>query len=454
MPRHGSMQFVNPKHSTPLLITLLLASAGCPVAPAPSELDTQLLALLEINNIDPIEKPAVDQAKVALGQALMFDKELSGNRNISCATCHHPTLNTGDGLSLALGEGGASIRPLRTIPTDANGGNVFIPRNSTPVFNRGTFRTMFWDARVEQMSDGSLRTPAGSDLLPGLDNALAAQAMFPVTSREEMRGQPGDNELADIADDDFKAIWQALMNRILAIADYRTMFAAAFPGVAEEDLTFAHAANAIAAFEEAHWTLDDAPFDDYLRGDLAALSDDAKRGGILFYGDAGCVRCHEGTHFTDEQFHNVGVPPLGPGLGDGDDGQSDFGRERVTGNDTDRYKFRTGTLRNVAATGPWFHNGAFTTLEAAVRHMLDPMTSAMIYNVSQLPEELRDSVGLDELPDILGDLDSRVADPVQLSDAQVAQLIAFLESLTSPSLPDLPGNDVPDSVPSGLPVND
>ena len=120
-----------------------------------------------------------------------------------------------------------------------------------------------------------------------LEKALAAQAMFPVTSNDEMRGVGDENELADLAADDFAGIWSGLMVRLLSIDEYRGLFANAFPDIAEADLTFAHAANALAAFEIDHWSLTDSPFDRYLGGDDSALADSAKRGGLLFYGEAG-----------------------------------------------------------------------------------------------------------------------------------------------------------------------
>ncbi len=418
-------------------------------------LDFVLRALLNSAGVQPIEKPAVDAAKVRLGQALFFDKILSGNRNIACATCHHPVAFTGDGLPVSIGQGGQGVAQSRTPPTDANGDPIFIPRNAPEVFNRVGFDTMFWDARVAQDPNGAFSTPAGGNLLPGLDNALAAQAMFPVTSRDEMRGHPGENELADIDDSDFVAMWAALMDRLLAIDEYRQMFAEAYPDTDPNDLTFVHAANAIAAFETDHWTLTDSPFDRYLAGDDAALSTQAKRGAILFYGKAGCARCHSGPLMTDQQFHNRVVPQVGPGKGDGDDGTWDFGRERVTGDPTDRFKFRTPPLRNVAATAPYMHDGAFSTLEAAVRHCLDPATSAQSYDPAEhLPPELRPLYRANQTATILAAADADEIAPVTLTQAEFDDLMAFLESLTSPSIGTLGINDIPDSVPSGLPLAD
>lgn len=445
------------RHALFVSAAALSVLAGCPLAwiDADDSLqDQQLRALLEQAEVSAISRPATDEAKVALGRALMFDKILSGNRNISCATCHHPANGTGDGLSLSKGQGGVGASVSRSGPFDEHGDPILIPRNAPDVFNRGGMRVMFWDGRVTQNDDGSFTTPAGDQLLPGLENALAAQAMFPVTSRDEMRGFPGENELGDIEDGNFRAIWTALMARLLAIDEYRELFAAAYPAVAVEDLTFVHAANAIAAFEIQHWTLDDSPFDAYLRGDDAALSSSAKRGAALFYGKADCARCHSGSLLTDEQFHNLCVPQLGPGKGHGPDGTSDFGRGGVTGSEADRFRFRTPPLRNVAVTGPWMHDGAYTTLAAAVRHMLRPVDSAADYDATQLRAEFRDVLRLDQTADLIAAVGEDDAQHVSLSDEEVADLLAFLNSLTSPSVATLPTTDVPERVPSGLPLAD
>jgi len=435
---------------------LTLAATGCPgVLPTDtSATDARLLAVLANAEVRAIEKPTLNSAKVRLGQMLMFDKILSGNRNISCTTCHHPSAGTGDGLCLSKGEGGAGLAQSRSAPLDADGQPILIPRNAPDAFNRGEFNTLFWDGRVQQNANGTFTTPAGDQLLPGLESALAAQAMFPVTSPSEMRGQPGENEVADYSDDDLRGIWGALMNRLLAIEEYRDMFAAAYPDIHESELTFAHAANAIAAFEIAHWTLDDAPFDQYLRGDQSALSDSAKRGALLFYGEARCSTCHSGSLLTDQDFHAVGVPHLGPGKGHGQDGLSDFGREGVTGDAADRFKFRTPPLRNVAATGPWMHDGAIMTLEGAVRHMLDPVTSAQSFDSSVLPLEFQSEYHPEQAAAILSAVDNEGMEAVLISEAEFADLIAFMDALSSPSLASLPMSDIPDRVPSGLPLAD
>jgi cytochrome c peroxidase len=392
---------------------------------------------------------------VRLGQALMFDKILSGNRDVSCATCHHPSFASGDGLSLAIGTGGVGTGTDRVPRNDAG----FVPRNSPPLFNLGhpEFSALFWDGRVARKADGRFETPAGSQLPSGLTNLLAAQAMIPVTTRLEMRGQPGDvdrfgnpNELAQLDDADFPAIWRALMARLMAIPEYAALFQAAYPEIPADQLGFQHAADAIAAFEIDAFTLTSSTFDRYLAGDDGALGEPAKRGGVLFYGKAKCASCHGGNQFTDQQFHDIGVPQIGPGFGSA--APEDLRRAGVTGRTEDRFRFRTPSLRNVALTGPWMHDGAFTTLRAAVLHYRDVPHSLQSYDAAQLPPLLQGTVlSTDEsFARILANLDPVVASPLDLSDGEVDDVLAFLESLTDAS--DMPA--VPLTVPSGLPPGD
>jgi cytochrome c peroxidase len=286
------------------------------------------------------------------------------------------------------------------------------------------------------------------------------QAMFPVTSRDEMRGKAGDvdvfaqpNEIALLADSDFTGIWAALLQRLLRIPAYVALFNDAYPEAATGELGFQHAANAVAAFENATWTLLDSPWDRYVAGDHSALSENAKRGALLFLGKAGCADCHSGNLLTDQQAHDIAVPQVGPGKGA--EAPLDYGRGRETGNVSDRYKFRTPPLRNVAITGPWMHDGAYTTLDGAVRHHLDPATSLRNYDVTQLAADMQSTLQSSEatVAAILANLDPLVATPRSLTDAEVNEVLTFLESLTDPAESAL-GTDIPDSVPSGLPVRD
>lgn len=407
----------------------------------------------------PQRLPAAPEAQVRLGEALFWDRLLSGNQDTSCATCHHPKLATGDGLSLPIGTGGQGFGPTRDfLPTTRR---VLVPRNATPLFNLGLagMDTMFWDGRAQGTAVTEFASPADDDLPYGLDNAIAVQAMFPVTSREEMRGFRGDvdvfserNALAGINDHDWPAMWHTLMARLLALPEYQALFAAAYPGVPMQELSFAHAANALAAYQMDTFTFLDSPWDRYLQGDEAALSSEALAGAELFYGKAGCADCHRGPLLSDMQFYNLGVPQIGPGKAPHE--PYDYGRARETGDDADLFAFRTPPLRNVAITGPWMHNGAYLTLEAAVRHHLDPAAAVAAYDLSQLsPLLLGEDSGDTAVHTAPLSAPSLMALRTELSDAEVAALLAFLEALTSPSATDL-AHTIPDSVPSGLPVDD
>ncbi len=427
----------------------------------PASLDDELELVIAEAGLEPINLgPPQDPAKVALGEALFFDKELSGNRDISCATCHHPLLHSADGLPLSIGTLGRGLGTTRV----ADAATTLIPRNAPELFNRGApeWETMFWDGRVARESD-YFGSPA-ADLLPdGLENALAVQAMFPVTSRDEMRGQLGylhspgavdasANELALIPDENHDEIWAALMDRLQAISAYDHLFEAAYPGLQKEDWGFQHAANALAAYEIDAFSFADSPWDRYLAGETAALAEQAKAGALLFYGEAGCASCHSGSLLTDQQFHNIGVPQLGPGK---DETGLDAGRFLVTNDPQDRFAFRTPPLRNVALTGPWLHNGAFDSLEETVRHHLNCIESMTGYTGEHLPAMVLATVRNDQSlrSAMLPTLDPLVAEERRLSEEEMGELMAFLYALTSPSAMDL-SHLVPESVPSGLPVRD
>ncbi|MCP4356970.1 MAG: cytochrome-c peroxidase [Chloroflexi bacterium] len=439
------------------VLTLLIITAACD---STETIDDQLQTVIAQQKITPLDPgPTQDPAKVKLGQALFFDKILSGNKDISCATCHHPTQNSGDSLPVSIGTGGVGVGVTRQIGHD----RVLIPRNAPEVFNRGAgeWTTMFWDSRVAMGEDGSFISPADDRLPDGLDNVLAVQAMFPVTSGDEMRGAQGDvdvtgvaNELAEIDGQDLPGIWAGLMVRLLVNPEYVALFQAAYPQIPSEELGFEDAANAIASFEIDAYTLANSPWQQYLNGNLAALSPEAKQGALLFYGEAGCVICHSGPLFTDQRHHALAVPQVGPGRGD--EAPQDLGRFRETSSTADKYAFRTPPLHNVAVTGPWMHDGAFSTLEATVQHHLDPETSLREYDTAvHLPGPLRSTFqnAPELIEEMLHYLDAQLAPSRTLSPPEANNLITFLEALTDPAMVNL-HQVTPDSVPSGLPILD
>ena len=432
-----------------LLVTCLTACSG-------SSLDAELDDVVIDQRLVPLSSvEAAAPELTELGEALFFDKILSGNRDTACATCHHPIAAGGDGLSVSVGTKGVGLASDRVAGADRD----LVARNAPDLFNRGAdgWYTMFWDSRVAGTAQHGFSSPAGDVLPDGLDSALAVQALFPPTSPVEMLGLPGDisatGQLNEIASHtSFETIWDLIVNRVLEIGEYRLMFNAAFPDVAVDEIGIEHIGNAIAAYEAAAFFFPDSPWDRYLAGDGDALSDDAKRGAILFYWEAGCGGCHAGPLLTDQLTHNVAPPQVGPGKDD--EAPDDYGREGVSGNYADRYGFRTPPLRNVELTGPWLHDGAYLDLVSVIRHFLDPATALAAYDPSPLRDDVAAFYLVDEarLDQATALLDPRLQIPKALTDEQIDQVAAFMVSLTDPAARDL-GHLVPDSVPSGLPVD-
>lgn len=409
---------------------------------------TLVRQLTAARGIVPLPRPPrVRPALVQLGRMLAFDPILSGNKDISCMTCHLPAFAIGDGRSLSVGQGATGLGPRRVHPQ-----NVFIPRNAPAAFNLHAMTTLFWDGRISSDASG-VHTPAGNKISPRMARvfefgALSALPMFPVTNRLEMRADRG-NELAAIADDNEPAIWEALMVRLGRIPEYRRLFEMAYPRERFRDMTFAHAANAIGGFLASELAFANSPWDRFLRGDNRALTP-VQLAGARNFMSARCSVCHNGAAFSDNQFHNVAVAQLGPGEGDGAGGLDDFGRMRVTGNPADRYKFRTSPLRNVELTGPWGHDGAFTDLRAFVDHYSESDVKLQNFDRSQLEALLQGTV-LSTFSEILATRDT-LLNGVVFTPQVVDEVTAFMKALTDPAARRLEGL-TPRAVPSGLPVD-
>lgn len=283
----------------------------------------------------PADNPYTPE-RAALGKALFFDPRLSRANSIACASCHNPAFSWGDGL--AKGVGFASKEVGRRTPT---------------ILNVAWGEQYFWDGRAD---------------------SLEAQALGPIQAAGEMN-LPLDQMIA----------------RLKSIKGYEAMFEAAYPG---EGVTEASVARAIATFERTVVSAD-APFDAWIKGNEKAISESAKRGFDLFNTRGLCVRCHSGWNFTDDGFHDIGVP--------GDD----IGRGKVLPQvEAVHYAFKTPTLRNVARRQPYLHDGSEKRLEDVVR----------FYNVG----------GKARRPSL--DINVR---PLALTEDEVRDLCDFLLTLTS-----------------------
>ncbi len=409
--------------------------------------------------ISPDDYIQFDRKQAQLGQLLFYDKLLSGNQNISCGTCHHHDLNSTDGLSLGIGEGGEGLAAQRhaIVPVAAR-----IPRNAPALWNLGhqDVRVMFHDGRVEQVDAKSamFESPAGALLPAGLNSVLAAQALFPMSSPAEMAGGTDENPLAVAFDEQIDHGWQMVAERVRDVPEYQRLFKRAFRHVkSPDDITITEIANAIAAFIGTEWQSADSPWDDYItKGKpLPAL---AERGRELFFGDAGCSGCHSGPLFTDQNFYAVGVPQFGPGRPfDGDTLPRDLGRMETTKNPADAYRFRTPSLRNVALTAPYGHNGAYPTLRDMIRHMCDPLTtrSAWTPGMARLPQIeglTGDFAVLDDSEEMARQVAFLDLTPVTMIEDDIDALEAFLNALTGKTALQRPLGR-PDAVPSGLSVD-
>lgn len=428
-----------------------------------------------VNDSDYYDNGIPDEAKVKLGNLLFFDKILSGNKNISCATCHSPFMTGGDGLSMGVGEGGRFLGPMRSLGEGEESVKSRVARNAPPLWNLGAkeFTKLNWQG-VHQfdVDSGRLALPSGPATPDGLDNVLAGQVLFPVVNTTEMLGQPGDNEVIDASIGFprgspflFPPQWEALTERLRNIPEYVSLFRDAFDDIsAPQDMTFVHVANAIAAFETSAFRSKNSPFDKYLHGDLQALTSKQKRGLELFYDKtrnstgAGCWTCHSGAFQTDHDFHSIAVPQMGPGVLPAPAFQ-DYGREEVTRNQDDRFKFKTPSLRNVAVTYPYGHNGAFATLKGMVKHHLNPISSLDTWDKSQVKMRFRDDlsesdfIGYDDLSLRQELADSNQLGSIQLTETQIDNLVEFLTTLTDPASLNMHWM-IPNEVPSGLTVGD
>lgn len=403
----------------------------------------------------------VDPGAAELGQLLFYDPVISGNRDVTCASCHHPETGTSDGLSLGLGDGGEGLGTERRAVAGENAPEARIPRNAQALFNLGAkdFEHFFHDGRLEVDPDraSGFRTPMGGDMAEGFDSALSAQSMFPVIADNEMAGHYSENDVSRAVRQGIitgeGGAWDLISRRVAGIPDYARRFETVY-GLTADEIGFTDISNAIAAFIAFEWRSDTAPFDAVLRGEVE-LEGEARRGMEFFYGEAGCSSCHSGPLLTDQGFHAMGDVQIGPGkVASFETGARDIGRMRVTGDPADAFAFRTPSLRNVELTAPYGHAGAFRDLRAYLRHHADPVAGLASYDRSEalLPDlDVSDWQVMDAPEERAAIAEAVEVPPVALDEETLDALLAFLHTLTDPQAP-VGRLGVPESVPSGLPV--
>jgi cytochrome c peroxidase len=281
-----------------------------------------------------------------LGKMLFFDPRLSGAQNLSCASCHNPSF-------------GYEV----PVPGAIGSANTPLARKANTVLNAAWSTSLFWDGRAKSLED---------------------QATGPITTPAEMNSQ-----------------FPEIVTRLKAVPEYSSWFDRLFPG---SGVTKDNLLTAIATYERTVMA-GEAPFDRWVDGDETAISADAKAGFLLFNGKAGCAGCHAGWNFTDNKFHDIGLPA------------EDIGRGKLEpDNPKAQYAFKTPGLRNLIYRAPFGHHGQFADLASIIA----------FYSTGGMDRPSK----------------SDLIKPFQLSDAETRQLLAFLQSLTAEktetALPNLP----------------
>ena len=439
------------------LIAGLLWSAPVAADPPPNSLSDLLPPPLS-----DADYHSFSEQRAELGQLLFYDKILSGNMNISCGTCHHHRFGSADGLSLGTGEGGVGVGPNRKPGKGDSRIKKRISRNANALWNLGAkaFTVLFHDGRLAIADDynNGFNSPAEEWLPRGLETVLGAQAIFPMTAQFETAGNPKENEVAGALHDRIDNVWPIIAKRVRVIPEYGSRFVDVYDDVDKpEDVSIAHIGEALAAFIALEFKSNDSPFDDFIGGDVAALSNVQRRGAELFYGKAGCSSCHSGPLLSDQKFHALMIPPFGPGRTRRfDPFVRDVGRMGETDDLADAYRFRTPSLRNVTLTAPYGHNGAFPTLEGIVRHHLDARQSLKEWQPkhANLPSanwlEAIDFLVLDDQIEMERYQRKLDIENVALDNTEISEIVAFLGALTGRT--HFP-RGVPKTVPSGLPVD-
>jgi len=432
----------------------------------------------------------VDQTLAELGRFLFFDKILNLHCDNSCSGCHTPQAAFGDTQSIAIGiQNNNFVGPHR-----------FGPRNQrrTPgLVNDAFYPKLMWNGRFSSLSgdpfdnsqgflfpppEGTTRFPANDMVVKHL---LIAQAHMPPTELTEAAGYTGTRGSIspdfDLFDDGLgdpvpppddsgyrnEPIRQTALQHLNASYPYRDLFAKSYPEVGQGmPIDFSMVARALAEFQ---FTLvfANAPIDQYARGQQDAMTDSEKRGALMFFGKAACVSCHAVAGQSNEMFSDftnrrIGVPQLAPPFGmesdnvvfDGPNQDEDYGAEQISGDDTDRYAFRTSPLRNVGLQPAFFHDGAFRRLDDAIYHHLDVIQSAKLYDpaAAGVAPDLARRLG--PIAPLLENLDPLIASPIDLSPNEFDDLVAFVRNglLDPRARPENLCKLVPKELPSGMPL--
>lgn len=425
-------------------------------------------AARQVAQTTPAEDPAVK-----LGQLLFFSHTLSGDRTVSCATCHMPDFGGSDALSLGVGVSpvdAAQVGPARRLDatTDldpAADGKPNMHRNSQTVFNAALYdRSLSYDGRVFVVDQAvmpggkgqSIRTPDTGNLTDGsgADGLLEVFSKFPLTNHNEMRGYL----FSALSEDEYR---EHLVARLRGTVDtdllsddgssnWLALFQAAFDqpdASAEQVITLVNVQRALAAYMSS-MTFVDSPWKRFVQGEESAITLKAKQGAQLFFagkdeGGLGCASCHSGDFFTNEKFYNVGFPQIGRGFLRPE--KDDIGRWNSTRLEADKYAFRVPSLLNVQVTMPYGHAGTFDQLEDVIRYHANPREGLALFDFGL--QQLAQFKGTESYDYAEGHSQAvqdatsfLLAEPLlpgrDLDDDELDRLVVFLRTLSDPCVRD------------------
>lgn len=356
--------------------------------------------------------PAYSPERSLAGRLLFESKKLSLGEGVSCSTCHVDRFGSADGIPNAIGTGGKGEGSARIF----HGGDI-VPRNTLPFWGRGSkgFNVFFWDGKVD-ISDGTTLKSQFGDRPPSTDPLVVATHLPMVEIKEMVPDTDAADPYRTETENSARAVYRTLERRVQEDPELSSAIAKAY-GIEANQITIRHVAECLADFLRDHFRLRETRFHRFVFGE-GNLSAREIEGGLLFYGKARCLACHDGPFFSDLDFHAI---PFGQ-AGFGKNGFGiDYGRFNVTLDPDDRYKFRTPPLYNVTKTAPYSHSGITYDLSAAIRAHVDPLAAVDVAAMAG-PERV-------EFYNRLASWTREPLHAVHLGNEEISDLVEFLRTL-------------------------
>lgn len=393
--------------------------------------DKKISMIIDMYDLKPVscdvDSDIIDERLVEIGNVIFNTSVFSGSKDTSCSTCHIDDAHLTDSLPISVGVGGIGegIERLKS------GSGVIVPRNSFTLFTRASrgYKTFFWDGKVEE-KDGVIYSPIGNGYDKGFKSALSVAAIIPLLARDEFLGIQSlldSSEHLDLINSEYYEdkidAFNLILKKIIEESEEDENIVAlkeAIEGSGIDNLTADIVGNSLASFIATKVSsCTPSKWDEYLNGNLEALTENQKDGAVVFFGSGRCSSCHSGSYFTDFDYNSIGVPQgnFGPYLF----GQ-DIGRAGITYKLDDRFKFRTPSLIFLSKTAPYSHNGTFKNLNEIVEFHINPIGFLKDYYWQSEEEYLTYNKILSVRSNLLQYIDIR-------KDSELNALVDFLDAL-------------------------